>query len=364
MQTAHNRIFPLSISLCLLLSACGGITLPGGIPAAGNPPTATIPPAVTPAASWVEVFFTNPTAPDARYYEGGPDELLAAAIDAAVVSVDIAAYNFNLWSLEEALLAARRRGVEVRMVMESDNMDAIEVQHLRQEGIPIISDRSESLMHNKFVVIDRFEVWTGSLNYTAGGTYNDYNNLLHIRSLQVAENYTAEFDEMFEQDHFGTNVLDNTPHPRLSVNSTIVEVFFSPDDGVSGRIVELLQQAEQSIHFLAYAFTSDPLAEAIIAAAESGVAVSGVVDSGQANATGAEYDNFRDNGLNVRLDGASGLQHNKVIIIDESILITGSYNFTASAEERNDENLVIIYDARLASAYMAEFRRIYGMSVP
>jgi phosphatidylserine/phosphatidylglycerophosphate/cardiolipin synthase-like enzyme len=66
------------------------------------------------------------------------------------------------------LIDAHRRGVTVRLVTESDNMDVSEIQELREVGIPILGDRREGRMHNKFVVIDRQEVWTGSLNLFIG----------------------------------------------------------------------------------------------------------------------------------------------------------------------------------------------------
>ena len=70
-------------------------------------------------------------------------------------------------------------------------------------GIPVLGDRREGLMHDKFVVIDRSEVWLGSMNYTYSGTYEDNNQLIHIRSVEMAENYTTEFEEMFVDDKFG-----------------------------------------------------------------------------------------------------------------------------------------------------------------
>ena len=106
---------------------------------------------------------TLPAGPSA-----GPDKVLAGAIDSARLSVDVAAYSLNLWSIRDALISAYRRGVQVRVVMESDNMDVPEVQELIGAGIPVHGDQREGLMHDKFVVIDRYEVWTGSMNYTFG----------------------------------------------------------------------------------------------------------------------------------------------------------------------------------------------------
>jgi phosphatidylserine/phosphatidylglycerophosphate/cardiolipin synthase-like enzyme len=360
MKTARNHIAILFVSLCLLLSAC--------IP----PPTLTPTPepTLTPlpggaTSNWLQVFFTTPSAPDASNYEGGPDENLAAAIDSARLSVDVAAYSLNLWSFRDALIHADRRGVVVRMVMESDNMDSEEVQDLLEAGIPIVGDQREGLMHDKFVVIDQSEVWTGSMNFTISGAYEDNNNLIRIRSVPVAAEYTNEFDEMFNDNRFGPEGEANPPHPRLSIDGTPVEIYFSPDDGVAAHIVTLIQEAQESIHFMAYSFTSDDIGSAIISQAENGLIVSGVMDEGQVGSNeGTEYDLFRQAGLDVRLDGIEGMMHHKVIIIDEKIVITGSYNFSASAENNNDENVVIIFSPEAAEQYMAEFQRVFGMAKP
>ena len=294
-----------------------------------------------------------------------PYENFAAAIDQARLSVDVAAYSLNLWSIRDAIIHAHQRGVVVRMVMESDNMDSDEVQQILDAGIPIVGDQREGLMHDKFVVIDRSEVWTGSMNYTTNGAYEDNNNLIRIRSIQVAEDYTTEFDEMFIENLFGPDDRAATPNPSLTIDGTPVEVYFSPDDGVAAHILTLLQGAQESIYFLAYSFTSNDLGDAIRQRAADGLTVAGVMDDGQVNSNqGTEYDPFEQAGLDVRRDGNPGLMHDKVIIIDRKIVITGSYNFSTSAEERNDENVFIIHNAYVAAQYMEEFQKVYDQAQP
>lgn len=359
-NTSRNQLLIISLSLIFSIIACVG-------PAT---PTPTIPDSPTlpsgPSSGWLEIYFTDPAAPNASSFEGGPDEALAAAIDGARLSVDVAVYNLNLWSIRDALIHAYNRGVTVRVVAESDNLDGEEFQDLMDAGIEVLGDRREGLMHNKFVVIDRSEVWLGSMNFTTNGAYEDNNNLLRVRSVQVAEDYTTEFNEMFEQDLFGPDDLAETPNPVVTIDGTEVEVYFSPDDGVADRLVELLDGARQSIYFLAYSFTSNDLGDAIRARADAGVTVAGVMDDGQvASNTGTEFDPFRQAGLDVRLDGnENGLMHHKVIIIDGSIVVTGSYNFSASAEERNDENVFIIHNSDVAAVFMEEFWRVFDQAQP
>ena len=220
-------------------------------------------------------------------------------------------------------------------------------------------------MHNKFVVIDNSEVWTGSLNFTAGGTYKDNNNLVRIRSTQVARDYATVFDEMFVDDLFGPASRPQTTNVDVTINGTLLEIYFSPEDGVAGKLLTLIKSAHESIYFLAYSFTSNELGEAIIQKAAEGLTVAGVMDGGQIDSNqGTEFDPFAQAGVDVRRDGNAGLMHHKVIIIDGFIVITGSYNFSASAEQNNDENVVVIHNADVAVQYMQEFQRVFSRAGP
>ncbi len=339
--------------LLLALAAC---TAPAITPA-----PATVNPGETPPSHWFELYFSDPDSPTAGSFRGGPDNALAQSIREARLSVDAAIYHLNLWSIRDALIAAHEGGVKVRVVLESDNMDEVEVQELVEAGIDVIGDRRESLMHNKFVVIDGSQVWTGSMNFTTNGAYYNDNNLMCIRSSRLAQNYTSEFEEMFVQDFFGDNVLENTPFPSLTLDGNQIETYFSPDDGTATRIVALLRSAQKEIHFLAFSFTSDPIAEAMLERAAAGVEVSGVFEEGQYYSnTGTEFDRLKAAGLDVRLDGNPRNMHHKVILIDDQIVILGSYNFSRNAEEYNDENTLIIHNGDLAALFQAEFERVFA----
>ncbi|MFN2235352.1 MAG: phospholipase D-like domain-containing protein [Anaerolineales bacterium] len=347
------NFLPIFIVFLLLLAAC---TIQTETPLPPLPTTTQS----TGAGAQIEVFFSDPDDPDADRYRGGPDDALAEAIREAEFSVDAAVYDLNLWSIRDALLAVHDAGVQVRIVAESDNLDETEFQELEQAGIEILGDRRESLMHNKFVVIDQLDVWTGSMNLTLNGAYRNDNNLIHIRSSQLAENYTVEFEEMFIEDMFGDNAVSQTPNPSLTINGILVETSFSPDDGTADQIIQAIQSAEESINFLAFSFTSDSIAEALLGRAADGVTVTGVFEESQYNSNiGTEYDNLLVAGMDVRLDGNPNNMHHKVFIIDGDTVITGSYNFSQSAEERNDENTLIIHDPEVAVFYLAEFERVF-----
>jgi phosphatidylserine/phosphatidylglycerophosphate/cardiolipin synthase-like enzyme len=218
-------------------------------------------------------------------------------------------------------------------------------------------------MHDKFVIIDRTEVWTGSMNFTTGGGYLDNNNLIRLRSTKLAEDYSHEFEQMFIDDHFGSLKSADTPNPAVTINGSPIEIYFSPQDGTLEHILGVINTAQESIAFMAYSFTSDELAEALIARAHSGVRVIGVFDKDQYHSNaGTEYDTLTQAGIDVRLDGNPRLMHHKVIIIDQQTVITGSYNFSHNAEHNNNENTLIIHNQDIAAQYLTEFQRIYDSS--
>jgi phosphatidylserine/phosphatidylglycerophosphate/cardiolipin synthase-like enzyme len=114
---------------------------------------------------------------------------------------------------------------------------------------------------------------------------------------------------------------------------------------------------------MAYSFTSDELAAALIERAKAGVTVRGVFDKDQYHSnSGTEFDTLTNAGMDVWLDGNPRLMHHKVIIIDGQVVITGSYNFSNNAEQYNDENTLIIHDQAIAAQYLAEFQQVYELA--
>ena len=169
---------------------------------------------------WWQVYFTDPnTINDPENLSGSIPEKLIAYIDSAERSIHIAAFEFNLTPVAEALIRAHQRGVQVRLVVERDAGDRPEIQELIAAGIPTVLDEGESLMHNKFFIIDGAEVWTGSMNLTVNGAYRHLNNLVRVRSTRLAENFMIEFEEMFLEGYFGEEILENTPYPSLTRSS-------------------------------------------------------------------------------------------------------------------------------------------------
>jgi phosphatidylserine/phosphatidylglycerophosphate/cardiolipin synthase-like enzyme len=312
----------------------------------------------------VAVYFSEPGSPASRSLRGGPDAALADAIDAARYSVDMAVYRLDLWSIRDALIDAARRGVRVRLVLEGDNAHEPEVESIRQAGIEVVADQRAPLMHHKFVVIDLYEVWSGSMNFTLNGAYRNNNNLIRIQSRQLATAYVSEFEEMFSERRFGALSAPDLAPQEIDLDGGWVMVYFAPDYDVARALDPWLASARSEIDLLVFNFTSDTLAKRLIDRMQAGVHVAGVFESTQASNSGGEFDRLRSAGADMRLDRNPNDMHHKVIVIDGTLVITGSYNFSRAAQEENDENLLLIYSPDIAEQYLIEFSRLYEAAAP
>ncbi|MDZ4717824.1 MAG: phospholipase D-like domain-containing protein [Roseiflexaceae bacterium] len=317
------------------------------------------------SAGLIKIYFTTPDLvyPDKRDQRNASplEQAVIADIAAAKRSIDVAVFDFDLNELGEALIAAKQRGVTVRMVIDSENLAAPEVSEitgrLSNAGVPITFDDRSAFMHNKFLVIDSQIAWMGSWNMTENDTFRNNNNMLRLRSQLAARSFQEEFNQMFD-GIFGPKKAIHQ-RPEIILDQTPIRIYFSPEDGVAKYILAELQQAKKSIRFMAFSFTADPIAQAMIEQAKAGLTVQGVFERQNASGTGATFAELQSGGVDVLEDGSCYILHHKTIIIDDRIVITGSYNFTNNAERSNDESLVIISDPEVASIYQAEFERIH-----
>lgn len=310
------------------------------------------------------LYFTQPNSPDDP--EGRVKDIIYALIgiiDNSKKDLAIAIYMLDLDEVADAILAANRRGVRVRVVTDRDSLnESATMQRLQNAGISIVADRSQALMHNKFMVVDEKAVWSGSYNWTPSCTYRNDNDAIYIESSQLAEDYLQEFDEMYYNKHFGEEKKTRVPYPYLTVDDASIEVCFSPPGRCAQKVVQAVTGAQKSIRFMTFAFTSDPIAEALKARHRAGIDISGVIETYQADKPGGDYAAFRSLNMDVLLDGNPYNMHHKVFVLDEMTVILGSFNFTRSADTANDENLLLIDDRDLAGLFLDEFERVYAQA--
>lgn len=151
----------------------------------------------------------------------------------------------------------------------------------------------------------------------------------------------------------------------LSAGATTnaIAVYFSPGGGCTEAIVGELGQARSNVLVQAYSFTSQPIAKALTEAHKRGVRVRVILDKSQKTASYSSADFLNHAGIDTLIDAEHAIAHNKVMIIDGSTVLTGSFNFTKAAENSNAENLLVIRDRELATRYLDNWTQHAGHSV-
>ena len=340
----------------------------GDIPSDATP-IVDVSPTVTPVGQWWEVYFTDPlTINDPAQWQNSIEGRLIEKIDAAQNSIHIASFEFGLTPVAEALIAARQRGVDVRWVTDDENgleadedPDRGQFAMLQKAGIEVHVDNRSALMHNKFWIFDQQIVWTGSTNVTASGVFQQNNNTIVIHSPEIAAIYEREFFEMWD-GQFGPKSPSTADYQIVLANGTLIQVYFSPEDDVLNRIIPIVAGAQSNIRFLAFSFTDYPLARTMIDRYAAGVDVAGVYEKTGSETEGAELRTFLCAHVPVRQDGNPRFLHHKLIIVDNRIVITGSFNFSNNATDNNDENVIIIDNPEIAALYMQEFGRVWSIA--
>lgn len=351
----------------------------------------------------IKTYFTRPVRTDealpgneAAYLAQAVDDTLIAYINRAQLSLDIAIYNWNnsnLSNITAAVNAAYNRGVAVRVIADGASANiglnglntAIKVLRSPTGAAP--GGGFYGIMHNKFVVIDAEAtdpnqpwLWTGSTNWTDDMINQDWNNVIVFQDQSLARVYKLEFEEMWGSStltpgivfngttgtaKFGPNKTDNTPH-IVKVGGRTVNPYFSPSDGVQSRLVETINSANSSFQFSIFTFTRNEIAFALrdkYQALGPGNCSRGLIDD--TNSTDGSGTAFRiaasSMGTNYNIFTPAGIYHHKYIIVDQDnaasdpMVFTGSHNWSAAADTRNDENTVIVHDQLIANQYYQEF---------
>jgi phosphatidylserine/phosphatidylglycerophosphate/cardiolipin synthase-like enzyme len=148
-------------------------------------------------------------------------------------------------------------------------------------------------------------------------------------------------------------------------SSARVAVYFSPNGGATEAVVRELNAAQTQVLMQAYSFTSAPIAKALVEAHKRGVKILAVLDKSNETDKYSAATFLNNAGIQPLIDDKHAIAHAKVMVIDSATIITGSFNFTKAAEEKNAENLLVITDApELVKAYEANLHRHAGHSHP
>ncbi len=148
------------------------------------------------------------------------------------------------------------------------------------------------------------------------------------------------------------------------VHDVPVKVCFTPESQCTPGIVDAINSAKSSIFVQAYSFTSAPIANALVAAKKRGVDVRVIIDKRTEETKGAKVKTLLTGNVPVLIDVVPGIAHNKVMIIDDAYVLTGSFNFTQAADTRNVENILLLQDPELAKLYKNNWKTREKLSRP
>jgi phosphatidylserine/phosphatidylglycerophosphate/cardiolipin synthase-like enzyme/DNA/RNA endonuclease YhcR with UshA esterase domain len=298
---------------------------------------------------------------------------IVSLISKATLTVDVAMYSNASTSIRDALKAAAARGVRVRYIADK-NANSTIFADTATLGFKFIKKPTDDLMHNKFFIVDAGDaqkswVVSGSMNLTTNQLFTDYNNMIWIQDQGLAKTYTVEFEEMWgsttltpniAKGKFGALKGSDTPQKVTLGNGKKVDVYFSPTDGASKAIFTAISTADNDVEAALLLVTFFDLGTALNNSRIRGADTRVLVHNDTVNAS-SQLRFLLTNGGKVKLFPGTDIFHHKYCIIDgkkadsNPILITGSHNWSNTAETRNDENTLLIYDAAIANLYLQEF---------
>jgi phosphatidylserine/phosphatidylglycerophosphate/cardiolipin synthase-like enzyme len=305
------------------------------------------------------------------------DDTICALINGSNTTLDIAVWDNGSSKIVTALNNAYARGVQVRYISSTNSLNTA-LSGLNS-NIPLLkrtSTLTSNVMHNKFIIADNARLLIGSMNFGNGSIFDDYNNIVIITNTSLAQNYTTEFNEMWgstgaqpntTNSKFGPAKSDNTIH-NFNIGGSTVESYFSPTDATSTKIVNAINSANFSLDVAMFTFTDNDLGDAVVAAKNRGVNVRCIIEN--VSYFGSEYTKLVNAGIPViSHENITNDFHHKYCIIDavntssDPIVVTGSHNWSNSANDEYDENTLLIHDAIAGSKgdFINGTRLVYPM---
>ena len=293
-------------------------------------------------------------------------------------SIDYCCYNSSRMDVALALVNAHNRGIRLRIITDNTRVGRNPdpwVSLLRSAGITVWSDSishsSSNYMHDKFVIRDLADadstndwMWVASYNPNENETNADC--AMEIPEPALARAYLAEFNQMWGDTgvapnpggaKFHEDKTDRLSTHEFSVNGSRARLYFAPQDRVVDTITALVSHAQREVGFAINAFTFDNLGAAMLGRFNGGERVFGTFDKASGMDSASEYWHLRPAHVPVFIDSfpyGNGTVHEKIMVIDSTITVTGSANWSANADYNNDENTLILYDTAIAQRFVAE----------
>ena len=223
------------------------------------------------------------------------------------------------------------------------------------------------IMHNKFFIVDRRFIWTGSANLSDTGTggYNA-NIVAELDSSYFADFYTQEFEQMYILgDHHRQKKKMKKQEIKKYINPSTISLFFSPQGYAMYRgVIPLIDKAEKSIDLSIFFLTHKNVSKALVRAKKRGVNVRVIIDATGATNGYSKHKYLRENNIDVKVENWGGKMHMKSALIDKKHIIVGSMNWTSAGESKNDENTLIIMEDEKNGKKVSEFFEKLWISIP
>jgi len=313
--------------------------------------------------------FFSKSCPDKQLCPCNPTdlgELLAYYMGKATQTLDVCVMELQDFTVSDAVIAARKRGVAVRLILDDGYSDPAKekaVKYLDDAGVEYRDDLTpQALMHAKFTLIDDDLVLVSSANYSTFDALSNANNLLVLRSPALVKAFRSKFDTMWKKKIFHESG-DGTVH-TATVDGATVQVIFGPDWAIVERLEEAIAGAKHAIHFSIFAFTLEDVKDAILDRCGK-VEILGVYDQEQANDSNSVAKSGWCAGAQVLPEqvtsdfGYSKLHH-KVLIVDpgtpDAWVIAGSANWSFAAATKNDEIMIATNHPEIVAAFESEFQ--------
>ena len=311
---------------------------------------------------------------------GAPDDLesvIIAFIDKTRKTLDIAVQELESYNIARAIVRAKQRGVRIRMVIEQDYLRSYPASPepftidpssslyenreilaaLLRAGIDARADYNPKIFHQKFIIRDIEEstraLLTGSTNFTPTGVgihpyRKNLNHIVIIHNKWIANEYQHEFDEIWNGT-FGTRRKRHDDSPRnCRVSGIRVRAIFGPDHTPELEMMKQILKARHRVDFAIFTFSdSSGIDDTLIARANEGLPIRGAFDRMQGNQAWASSHGLRDAGVDVHFTTYGqnlGKLHHKLMVIDDRVIVCGSFNYTGPANRLNDENILVIGD--------------------
>ena len=305
-------------------------------------------------------------------------QTFVAAIDRTEKTLLLALYDLRLSEVADAVLRAKKRGVQVRLIYDESHAKPAspeagagpspEYQALVDAGVPtrlLKGAGSFGIMHHKFAVLDGELLITGSFNWTRAADDKNFENAVFKTDPELIAGFTRNWEWMWALDKAGVGAPPADPLKPVAYNGGKYPRYaFSPKGGVEDLLVDAIGRAKSSVDVAIFSFYSQRVADALIAAAGRKVVVRVVSDGSQSRRSQPVLALSKGD-VDLRLSagrGGAGVLHHKYALFDGKLLMSGSYNFSANAEQFNFENDLFTVAPGETAAFGGEFAAIWAQA--